>query len=229
MVAFHRKWSTLNALILMIHHWSQATDGSEDTVRIILIDYRKAFDLIDHNVLIQKVHRLDIPRYIVHWVADFLTNRQQRVKLSEQCFSEWGQVPAGVLEGTKLRPWLFLLMIKDLKIPDVLSWKYVDDTTFAGIVPRGAFSEIQKAADKVVDWSKDQRMPLNEDNCKEIIIDFKENKYSFDPSVINNKDLSVVENAKILGVTISNDLTWNDHVEQAMKKANSIDFVSWSN
>ena len=64
-------------------------------------------------------------------------------------------------------------------------------------------------------------MPLNEDNCKEIIIDFKENKYSFDPSVINNKDLSVVEDAKILGVTISNDLKWNDHVEQAIEKANS--------
>ena len=107
----------------MIHHWSQATDGSEAAVRIILIDYRKAFDLIDHNVLIQKVHRLDIHRYIVNWVADFLTNRHQRVKLSERCFSEWGQVPAGVPQGTKLWPWLFLLVIKDLKILDVLSWK----------------------------------------------------------------------------------------------------------
>lgn len=112
-------------------------------------------------------------------------------------------------------------MIKDLEIPDVLTWKYLDDTTFAEIVPRGAFSEIQEAADKVVDWSKDERMPLNEDKCKEIIIDFKENKHSFDPIVINNKDLSVVENAKILGVTISNDLKWNDHVEQAIEKANS--------
>ena len=89
------------------------------------------------------------------------------------------------------------------------------------IVPCGISSEIQKAADKVVDWSKDQRMHLNEDKCKEIRIDFKRNKHSFDPVVINGKDLSVVENAKILGVTISNDLKWNDHVEQAIKKANS--------
>ena len=49
------KSSTLNALISMIHHWSQATDGSGAAVRIILVDYRKAFDLIDHNDLIQKV------------------------------------------------------------------------------------------------------------------------------------------------------------------------------
>ena len=156
----------------------------------------------------------------MNWVADFLTNRQQRVKLSKQCFSEWGQVPAGVPQGTKLGPWLFLLMINDLSIPDFLTWKYVDDTTVAEIVPRGASSEIQKAADKIVDWSKDQRMHLNEDKCKEIRIHFKKNKHSLDPVSIDGKDLSVVENAKILGVNISNDLKWNDHVEQAIKKAN---------
>ena len=156
----------------------------------------------------------------MNWVVDFLTNRQQRVKLSEQCFSEWGQVPAGVPQGTKLGPWLFLLMINDLSIPNVLTWKYVDDTTFEEIVPRGASSEIQKAADKVVDWSKDQRMHLNEDKCKEIRIGFKKNKHGFDPVLINGKDLSVDENAKILGVTISNDLKWNSQVEQAIKKAN---------
>ena len=82
------KSSTLNALISMIHHWSQATDGFGAAVRIILVDYRKVFDLIDDNILKQKVLRLDIPRCIVNWVAGFLTNRQQRVKLSEQCFSE---------------------------------------------------------------------------------------------------------------------------------------------
>ena len=77
------------------------------------------------------------------------------------------------------------------------------DTTFAEIVPRGASSEIQKAANKVVDWSKKQKK-----------------KHSFDPVSINGKDLSMVENAKILGITISNNLKWNYHVEQAIKKAN---------
>ena len=55
------KSSTLNALISLIHHWSQATNGSGAADGIILVDYRKAFDLIDHSVFIQKVHRLDIP------------------------------------------------------------------------------------------------------------------------------------------------------------------------
>ena len=107
-------------------------------------------------------------------------NRQQRVKLSEQCFSEWGQVPADVPQGTKLGPWLFLLMTNDLNIPNVLTWKYIDDTTVAEIVQHGASSEIQKAANKEMDRSKDQRMHLNEDKYKEIRIEQTQLRSSFD-------------------------------------------------
>ena len=65
------------------------------------------------------------------WVINFLTSRKQRVKLSSSCYSNWELMPAGVPQGTKLGPWLFLLMINDLRIPGVPTWKYVDDTTIA--------------------------------------------------------------------------------------------------
>ena len=73
---------------------------------------------------------------VANWVVDFLSHRKQRVKLSSDCFSERGSVPAGVPQGTKLGPWLFLLMINDLRVADTLTWKYVDDTIIAEIVPR---------------------------------------------------------------------------------------------
>jgi hypothetical protein len=65
----------------MIHLWAQATDSTGAAVRVVLFDYKKAFDLIDHQILVQKILSLNIPRSIARWVADFLTNRKQRVKL----------------------------------------------------------------------------------------------------------------------------------------------------
>ena len=82
------KSSTAQALISMIHKWSMATDSTGTAVRIVLLDYRKAFDLIDHRILIQKIYSLRIPRGVARWTCDFLINREQRIKLSRDCFSE---------------------------------------------------------------------------------------------------------------------------------------------
>lgn len=51
-------------------------------------------------------------------------------------------------------------------------------------------------------------------------VDFKKNRHAFQPVTVDGKDLYVVSSAKILGVTLSNDLTWNDYVSEAIKKAN---------
>ena len=65
---------------------------------------------------------LPIPRAVAFCVADFLTHRQQRVKLSGDCFSEWGPFPDSVPQGTKLGLSLFL------RVPRLDIWKYVDGT-----------------------------------------------------------------------------------------------------
>ena len=119
-------------------------------------------------------------------------------------------------QGTKLGPWLFLLMINDLVV-DALTWKYVDDTTIAQTIPRGLTSDVQSA---VSAWSIENRMERNADKCKEMRIDFKRNTHNFPPIVINAKEISVSNSVKMLGVTISSDLKWNDHISECIKKAN---------
>ena len=109
--------NTTQALISMLHSWNKATDGSGAMVRAVLVDFKKAIDLIDHHILVQKLKSYDIPEGIVDWIIDFLTCRKQRVKHSNECYSEWGNIPSGVTPGTKLGPWLFTIVINDLDLP----------------------------------------------------------------------------------------------------------------
>ena len=194
--------------------------NSGAAVRVVLFDYKKVFDLIDHGILAEKISRLPIPKAVVRWTIDFLLDRKQRVKLPIDYISEWGDVPAGVLQGTKLGIRLFLLMINDLKITEVSTWKYVGETTISEVVKKGDISKAQDVVSTVENWSSSNGLHLNADKCKKLQIDFKTTKQSFDPLTVNGKKLPVVKNAKIVGLTISNNLKWSDHINEVIKKAN---------
>ena len=78
------------------------------------------------------------------------------------------------------------------------------------------------AVNYVAEWSSCKLMQLNATKYKELVIDFKKFKHHFESTilVVSDKNLTVVHNAKILGLTISNNLTWNTHIGEIITKAN---------
>ena len=142
------------------------------------------------------------------------------MKLSSDCFSEWRTVPSGVPQGTKLGPWLFILMINDLRPSGSDVWKYVDDTTLAEVVPRGGQSGIQVAVNAVEQWSTINKLQVNVDKCKELVIDFKKVKHHFDAITVNSQELERRDSVKLLRVTTTNTLQWNCHVLDVIQKGN---------
>ena len=187
----------------------------------MLFDYPKAFDMIDHSTLIAKLKNFDVPNSITNWVINFLSDRSQRVKLGNDYLSEWGRVPSGVPQGTKLGRWLFLLMINDLSIPDIFNmWKYVDDTTVSETIQKGQQSKAQQVVDHVSEWSKKKLLQLDCEKTKELIISFiLSHQPQFSKAFVDGNPIAQTTSAKLLGVTVNSNLTWNDHIEELVKKS----------
>jgi hypothetical protein len=113
---------------------------------------------------------------------------------------------------------LFILLINDLKVTQADFWKYIDDSTVSATAPKDSISNAQNITDDVIMWSNENRMQLNPDKCKELRISFNAESRPFHPIVINGKELEVVTNIKLLGLTINNKLTWQPHIDEVVKK-----------
>jgi hypothetical protein len=211
--------NTTCALLAVLHPIFVGLDDGKHYARVLLIDFSKAFDHIDHETFLQKLSSNGVDEFLVRWFRGFLTDRKQHVVI-EGHNSEWRQINGGVPQGTLSGPQLFINMVSDLKtlLPTI---KYVDDTTIVEIVHQNSPSMLQTALNAILSWSNTNQLYLNAAKTKELCIDLRRKPPPLDPLVINGTEVEVVSSAKLLGVTISSDLKWELHVSNVYAKASS--------
>ena len=135
--------------------WYNATDSGSlyNGVHVVFVDFRKAFDLVDHGVLLTKLAGMGITTNFWKWTQSYLSGRTQQVKLPG-VLSRHGEVIAGVPQGGVISPTLFNVHVNDIEdcIPGgipVSTCKYADDCTQYELVFKDSVSQMQDACDSL--------------------------------------------------------------------------------
>ena len=105
--------STINALVNLIHKWHTSMDETERVIRIVFLDFRKAFDLIDHNKLLENMKEIGVRSILIRWFASYLNERSHFTQFGKEA-SDFVNVTEGVLQGSKLGPIAFVIKINML-------------------------------------------------------------------------------------------------------------------
>ena len=110
-------------------------------------------------------------------------------------------------------------MVKDMAAPLPL-YKYVDDTTLFEVCVRGIPSaKLQQSANDISDWCQVNKMMINAKKTKELVICFAKTEPDISRLIINGQEIERVSSTKLLGLTLSDDLSWGTHIEIISKKA----------
>ena len=131
-----------------MHELFVASDCSKNIIRILFVDFSKAFDLIDHNILLNKFNGNDVPEHVTVCSLDFLNDRKQFVKIGESV-SNTTVFRAGTPQSTMSGPNDFKLITNDLSFNTAYA-KYVDDTTVLSVSKNVNDDTLKACADHLV-------------------------------------------------------------------------------
>jgi len=188
---------------------------------VIIMDFSKAFDKVDHQLLIYKLFKLGVNVKSTEWIRSFLSERTQNV-IVEGHSSDTVPVMSGVPQGSVVGPSLFLAYINDL--PDSLKSRvrlFADDTVvYLTINSKSDAETLQADLAKLETWENTWSMSFNPEKCEVIRISKKRNPI-IHPYILHGIELNTTNSAKYLGLNISNDFSWKRHIEAVSNKANN--------
>ena len=217
---FRNNHLTFMALIILIENLVNALDNGKCAVGIFL-DFQKAFDTVNHSILLDKLHCYGIRGIANQWFLSYLSNRQQSVVYNGY-ESELKVINCGVPQGSILGPLLFLLYINDLTNVSsfLMPILFADDTNLfcTGTDLKEIIRLVNEEISKIYDWVNANKLPLNIDKTNFMLFTPKNFSHCIDDIVINQIKIQEVKETKFLGVIIDNKLKWSAHIMYISKK-----------
>ena len=191
---------------------------------ILYLDFAKAFDYVDHTILLEKLKRYGAVRHLHDWFNNYLQDRQQWVVV-DGFTSSWTPVTSGVPQGSLLGPLLFNLFINDLPsaLPDgSLTALYADDTKLYGsILSYLDAVKLQQALTNLDSWGLDNNINFSASKWKVLRVTQKKNAVCYDYH-LDHVHLQHVNEETDLGIMIKSKLTWATQVLKVSAKANKL-------
>lgn len=211
--------STSTNLLLFVESLSDALEKRQQ-IDVAYTDFSKAFDRVQHTLLINKLRSFGVHGTLLLWFESYLSNRTQIVRI-KHALSKEISVDSGVPQGAHLATLLFDLFIDELtnKIKYCKCLLYADDLKlFININDFDDCSKLQHDLDIISEWSLANGMSLNVEKCKILTVSKKKYNYVFD-YCINDKILGRVNEIKDLGVYIDGGLRFDYHINYIKNKA----------
>ena len=237
---FRKKRSCMTQLLSHVEKIYESLNKDEE-VDVIYLDFAKAFDKVDHQVLLAKLERYGIGGQALGWLREFLLNRKQAVVVEGQR-SSLQTVLSGVPQGTVLGPVLFVLYINDLldSIKSNNGLGFADDTKLIGAIKDALGSAaLQEELNQVIKWAENNNMQLHEQKFD--VLSYSLNKTKEHREMIKLFPLyaeTVVyttpkghvitpkETVRDLGVHVSSSRSWGPHIEKTVQSARKM--AAWT-
>ena len=230
---FLKNKNTITAIFEFIEKILKGLDERE-AVLALFVDLSKAFDCVDHELLLKKLASMGLRGIVQDWIASYLLHRRQVVGLNTakgHYNSDTLENNIGIPQGSILGPLFFILYVNDLIILEKNAFlvKYADDTSM--MVRNKNIDILIEETNKLVTelnmWFKQNKLKLNA--SKTNLVGFQLN------SIINkfeNKDVFCGEQkieftncTKLLGITIDKNLKWTVHIDNLCKRLSKLVFA----